>query len=444
MRSLTLRAPRDARGRFVNWAENVRSVPRAWREPAGEDEVVAIVRSAARDGGRVRVVGAGHSWSDIAAPHDVAMSLDRMQGIVSVDAERGLAVVRAGTRLQSLNEALDARGLALPIVGSIAHQSIAGVIATGTHGSSLVHGNLSSLVHAMRIVAGTGDVVAIDANDPRLDGARVHLGALGVVTEVTVRVVPAFKLAETIEVVPIATAARTLGAIARSAEYAKVWWMPGTPTAHVFRYERTTDADSMRPSATTVRWIDDVVMHAHVFPWLIALGRRRPQWIAPLNRVVARTLEHGRRVGRSDRMLSTPMPVLHRETEAAVPLDRGGEALDRLVRAVERDALRVMFPAEMRFVRGDAAWMSPAQGGDTCQLGAYAAGATGEIERYFAAFWREMRALDARPHWGKEMGHGVEEIRARYPLFDRFVALRDEVDPRRVFASPFATRTLGA
>lgn len=141
-------------------------------------------------------------------------------------------------------------------------------------------------------------------------------------------------------------------------------------------------------------------------------------------------------------MLATPMPVAHRETEAALPLARAPEALERLLRAIERDDLRVNFPVEIRFVRGDGGWLSPACGADTCQIGAYMSEAPG-IDRYFAAFWREMRALGARPHWGKELDHTAEEVRALYPLADKFLALRDELDPARRFGNPFLEQTLG-
>jgi FAD/FMN-containing dehydrogenase len=126
-----------------------------------------------------------------------------------------------------------------------------------------------------------------------------------------------------------------------------------------------------------------------------------------------------------------------------MPVDRCGEALDRIVRRIERDRLRVNFPIEVRFVRKDDAWMSPAEGADTCQMGAYMSDAP-DLERYFAAFWREMRELGARPHWGKELDHDADEIARLYPRMNDFIALRNELDPNRVFASAFHTRALGA
>jgi FAD/FMN-containing dehydrogenase len=422
--------------RFVNWARNITSRPAEWQAPDDEAAVQALVRGAA--GRSVRVVGATHSFSAIAAPEQIAVTLDRLTGIVQCDDAR--VTVRAGTRLGELNEALAAAGRALPIVGSIAAQTIAGMIATGTHGSSLVHGNLSSLVEGLRLVDGRGEVHALAGDDPRLDGARVHLGALGIVTEVTLRIGPAFQLAETVENVPIGEVPAALAAIACSAEYVKVWWMPHTPFASVFRYERTGDPTSTRPSPVRQRRLDDH-LHTWLFPALLRLGRVRPL-VAPISRAVGRSFARPRRVGPSTLMLSTPMPARHRETEAAMPLARAGEALERVVRRIDRDRLTVNFPVEARFVRGDGGWLSPAHGGDTCQLGAYCHGPGSDA--YFAAFWREMRELGARPHWGKELDHTAGEVRAAWPLADQFLALRDQLDPARVFASAFHTRVLGA
>jgi L-gulonolactone oxidase len=293
----------------------------------------------------------------------------------------------------------------------------------------------------MRLVDGRGAIVELAAGDPRLDGARVHLGALGVITEVTLRTTPAFTLAEHIDNVPIADAIRELDAIARSAEYVKVWWLPHTPLAQVYRYTRTGE-----PATRLAfdRWIDQHVVHGVILPGLFASHRVWPASIPPFNRAAARVyLNKARRVGPSPALLSTPMPVGHRETEAAVPLARAGDALARVVRLIDDERVRVNFIVEVRFVRGDAGWMSPAHGGDVAQIGAYMS-QTRETDRYFAAFWRAMRDLGARPHWGKELDHDAAEIRALWPEAGRFAALRDQLDPARTFTGRFHARVLGA
>ena len=434
--------PHDREGRFANWSRTVTSRPVVWHEPTSEEEIAAVVRDAFAANRRVRVVGAGHSWSAIAAPDHIGVSLDRWSGVT--DQAPTAVTARAGTRLCELNADLAGRGLALPILGSITRQSIAGAIATGTHGSSLVHGNLSSLVEGVRLVTGSGQVLDLDADDARLDGARVHLGALGALTHVTLRVVPEFRLAQLIEAVPVGEVASQLEEIGRSAEFVKVWWLPHTPLAYIYRYERTDDPVSRRPTPEAERWFEERIMHGVVLPLAFAAHRLRPALIPPWNRAMMRTfLEKPRRVGSSEAMLTTPMPVRHRETEAVVPLTSAGEAFDRVVSLIDVEAVRVNVIVELRFVRGDSGWLSPAQGGNVVQIGAYA-GETPEVDRYFAEFWREMRQLGARPHWGKEMDHDAKEIRASWPLASRFGELRDELDPARVFANPFLDRVLGA
>ncbi len=438
---MNLRSPRDSADRFVNWSGTVVTTPTRWHEPAQEGEIVDLVRAARRAGGQVRVVGAGHSWSEVAAPHDAALTLDRLSGIVELDESRGRATVRAGTRIATLNAALAERGYALPIVGSIAHQSIAGATATGTHGSSLVHGNLSSLVTGLRLVTGLGEVLALSEDDTRLGAARVALGALGVVTELTLRVTPAFRLRATVERLPIARAVRELAEIARSAEYVKVWWVPHARHAYVYRYERTTEPTTRWPDPARVRWFEDHVVQARVFPALVAIERLAPRLVPAVNWLVAPTLAHGSRVAPSALALSTTMPFLHRETEAALPLRHASAALEQLVPMLLARDHHVNMPLEVRFVRGDDAWLSPAEGADTCQIGLYAGGVPG-IDATFAAFWRVMRAARARPHWGKELPHEAPEIAALYPRAEDFQRLRAELDPSGVFTNPFLERVL--
>lgn len=434
--------PRGADSRFVNWSGQLSSTPSAWLEPTTEHEVVELVTRAAAAGRRIRVVGAGHSFSAVGTPDDQAMTLDALSGLVTIDAEAGLATVAGGTRLRDLSAALVEHGLVLPIVGSIQHQSISGAVATGTHGSSLRHGNLATLVAGMRIVTGRGEVVDLRADDPRLVGGRVHLGALGVVTQVTLRVEPLFRLRETIENVPVGEVAGTLGAVASSAEYVKVWWLPHARKAQVVRYERVDLPPGRRPSAESRRSLDNL-LHRRVFPRLIALQERRPAWVPRINRGLSQVyLGQSGMVGESSLLLNTPFPAVHRETEVAVPLGRADAVFDSVVRLFGPGTV-ANFPVEVRFVPSDEAWLSPAQGVDTCQLGVYSTDGLG-AGRLFADLWELVGRDRTRPHWGKELEHTAEEIAGLYPRLGEFRALRDECDPDRVFGGPFLTRVLGS
>lgn len=435
-----LRSARDRSGRFVNYSRTVTATPARWRAPRSEDELAAFVAAAAREGRRLHVVGAGHSWSEIAAPQEEAVTLDGFSGVLARG--DGWARVRAGTRLRELNRSLARDGEALPILGSISQQSVAGAIATGTHGSSLVHCNLSSLVLGARLITGTGSPLEIGPRDERLDGVRVHLGALGAISEVTLRTEPAFDLLETVERVPVEQVGARLQELGASAEYVKLWWVPYTPNALVLRYERTTEPRTRWPSVETERLIEDWLMHRALLPTWLAWLRRHPDGVRRFNQLTDRMLGTKRRVGPSDVMFNTPDPVLHYETEAALPLSVAGEAFERTVAMIDRIGVPVSFIVELRYVKGDEGWMSPAYGGDVVQLGAYTALAA-HRRVYCDAFWEEMRELGARPHWGKEMDHTGAEIRELYPMAGRFLELREELDPGRVFANPFLDRVLG-
>ena len=436
-----VRPPRDSHSRFVNWSGRVTSAPTAWLEPRTEAEVVDLVTRAAASGRRIRVVGAGHSFSAVGTPDDQAMTLDALSGLVSVDLDGGVATVAGGTRIRDLSAALAQHGLTLPIVGSIQHQSISGATATGTHGSSLRHGNLASLVAGMRIVTGGGEVVDLTADDPRLVGGRVHLGALGVITQTTVRVEPEFRLKETIEQVPVAAVAGTLETVANSAEYVKVWWLPHARNAQVVRYERVDLPAGRRPSAESRRRLDER-LHRSVFPRLIAFEERRPPRVSRINRGLSKFyLGRSGMVGASSLLLNTPYPAVHRETEVAVPLDRADEVFEAVVRLFDPGTV-ANFPVEVRFVPADEAWLSPAEGADTCQLGVYATDGVGAT-RLFDRLWDELGRDRTRAHWGKELDHTAEQIANLYPRLGDFRALRDELDPDRVFGGPFLTQVLG-
>jgi sugar-1,4-lactone oxidase-like protein len=422
--------------RVFNWSRHHSCDPVRVERPEDEAGVVALVKEARAKGLGIKVVGARHSWSDIAMGDGILVSLERLQDVVELDVAASTVRAQAGIRLHRLNDELDARGFALPIVGSVVEQSLAGVMSTGTHGSSLVHGNMPSFVVGMRLVTGTGEVLVLDEGHDLLPAARVGLGAMGIITEVTIRVVPAFQLCERTETISLDQALEDMDSIARSAEYVKLWWLPHTNSVVVFRTERTSEPGAVSKLA---RWVDRVVLNKIVFTLLLLLGRFLPALIAPVNRVVARTYLKPRcTIGRSDRVLTLAMPPRHRETEYAVPLDQAAEALRR-TKALVDGGIAVNFIVEVRFVRADDGWMSPASGRDTCQLGAYMADAPG-IQDYFDGFAAAMKELGGRPHWGKELRCTPEEIRGMYEHAEDFASTVRELDPDGVFTNPFVDR----
>jgi len=422
---------------LITWGRTHRRHAHRLARPTSERAVQEVVRQAARAGHRVRAVGALHSWSDIALTDGVAVSLDAMTGLTRVDGTR--VTVRAGTRLRDLNRMLAQHGLAMPILGSIDHQSIAGAVATGTHGSSRLHGNLASLVRGLRLVDGTGEVVEVGEGE-RLDTLRVGLGAGGLVTELTLEVVPAFRLAEVATPMPIEQAVEQIDALSQCAEFVKLWWLPHTGRAVLFAADRTEARSTFSPVG---RWVDEQLINRFAFRSVLALSRWAPSLTPTLNRVVgAAYFRPATRVGRSHEVFHLAMPPVHREMEYAIPVTHTRDALAELVDWVQRDALRVNFIVEVRFVKADTGWMSPATGHDVCQLGAYMADNI-DLDPYFAGFEERMLAAGGRPHWGKEFAADGPTVLARYPRADDWRAEIDALDPEGRFGNRFLDRLRG-
>lgn len=422
---------------FTNWARNVRSNPASRQAPATAEQVADAVRAARREGKRVKVVGAGHSWSAIAAPESIWLSADRLDRVGRVD--NGVVSVGGGVRLWDLVRALAEQGCSPSVLGSVAEQRIAGAIATGTHGSSLTHGNLASFVRGMTLVDGRGEIVEIGPGDERL-AAAVHLGALGVVTELKLAVEPTFCLREELIPTPLDQSVRDLESIARSAEYVKWWWLPHTDEAMIFAYHRDP-GPGREPKLA--RWLDEAVINRFVFPGLLAVSRALPGLTPLQNRLVAASyFRPGQSVDRVDRQLTLAMPPRHQETEWSVPMDRAREAVSRLIEVIRGGGLKVNFILEVRFVKGDEGWLSPASGGDRCAIGAYITRGRHRAP-YFARVAEVMRALDGRPHWGKEAAFSPAAVDRAYPYAERFRALARELDPDGIFRNRYLDEVVG-
>ncbi|MDP2311116.1 MAG: D-arabinono-1,4-lactone oxidase [Pseudomonadota bacterium] len=427
--------------RFETWGKTHAVVPAAWASPADEAEVAEVVRRAAAAGQVVRVVGGGHSWSDGVVTDGVIVRLDRLDQLLQIDEQRGLATAQAGMRFRAFNEALAARGYAVSIVGSIDQQSLAGLLATGTHGSSLVHGNLSSFIVAMRIVTATGEVLVLDEGDERLPAARVSLGALGVVTQVTMRVERAFQVTESNTPVSFEAGVQALTTLAGESEWAKLWWLPHTDAAMLIRAHRSDTPATYSPRQ---RAFDERVVNARIFKGVLALGAVFPALIPALNRLVGAVYFTPRTVvGRSDLVLSMAMPPVHRESEWAIPAEHAADAIRRIRAAIEAQGLRVNFILEARFVKGDTNWMSPAYGRDTVQIGAYVGGSP-DREAFYAAVAAIVATFGGRPHWGKEAAFDAALIRRVFPMAGAFATLVRQLDPAGVFRNPFVRRVIGS
>ncbi|MFK3981509.1 D-arabinono-1,4-lactone oxidase [Micromonospora sp. NPDC050397] len=428
---------------WTNWAGNQRATASAVLRPSGVDELAAAVRAAASAGRRLKPVGSGHSFTDIARTDDQRVELDDLTGRVLVDPARRLVTVPASIGLRDLNGLLAGHGLAMPNLGDIDAQTIAGAISTGTHGTGAGYGCLATFVESLTLVTGTGEVRRCSAEtDPDLFAAtRVGLGALGIITEVTLRCVDAFVLRADERPAPLTAVLAELSDLITGNDHFEFYWFPYTDRVQVKTNNRVPLDD--RPLPRFRGWLDDEFLANTVFSGACRLGRAVPGLVPPISAISARALTARTYTGRSDRVFCTPRRVRFTEMEYGLPRAALPEALAALRRVVDGLPFKVLFPVEVRFTAPDDIWLSHGYQRESAYLAIHQyVGAPDEP--YFRVFEQVAIALGGRPHWGKLHYRDADSLRTVYPRFDDFVDVRDRLDPGRVFANAYTERVLGA
>jgi len=433
----------DRHGNWSNWGRSASAAPAAFVEPSSEDELCAVLASAHREGRRVKVVGGGHSFTDIAATDGVMVSLDRLQGLLSVDPASGLVRMRGGTRLWTLADALEPYGLALPNMGDVDRQSIAGAISTGTHGTGLDFTGFSGTVRSLRLALADGSVVEVSPeSDPDLfQAARVGLGAFGVLLEVTLACVPSFTLAASERAEPLED--MVAGFVERSAaeDHLEFYWFQHTELVSA-KVNRRLPADAeRRPLSRRQVLIDDELVGNGGHRLLCELGRLTPGVVPALNRVAARAMGHREYADRSDRIFVSPRRTRFREMEYAVPLEDFEEVFREVMAAVNAFG-PITFPLEIRSAAADDTWLGTASGRRSAYIALHRF-VKEDHRPYFAAVEPIFKAAAGRPHWGKLHTRDADELRGVYPRFADAVRVRDRVDPTGVFANAYLDRVLG-
>ncbi len=424
-----------------NWAGNQTAEPVAVDHPSTEDELVAVVKQAAADGHRVKVPGTGHSFTGIAVTDGRLVQLDRYRQVLEVDTDRRRVTVQAGITLHELSVALEARGLALPNLGDIDVQTVAGATSTATHGTGARRQGIAAQIVGMRLVTGDGTVVEASAEEHPdvLHVARVGLGALGVISTVTLAVVPAFHLHAVEQPMPLDAVLGSLDDHVDGNDHFEFFWVPHTRWA-LTKANNVTD-EPLAPRPRLRHWYEKSFLENTAFGLVCRLGRARPRWIPRL----ATALPGSGRVEYVDtsyKVFASVRRVRFLEMEYAIPRAAGAEALRELRAMVDRERLLLNFPVEVRFVAADDIPLSTASGRDTCYIAVHVFQGM-EHERYFREVERIMDAHDGRPHWGKLHFQTAETLAPRYPGWATFQAMRDRLDPDRRFANAELDRVLG-
>lgn len=405
-------------------------------EVADEEAVSRAVKRVREEGGRLRATGSGGSKSEVTSTPGLALDLRQPDRLLGVDGDA--VTVPAGMTSGRLQELLGAEGLTLPTVGEWRNATVAGALATGTHGGSARWGIMATSLRSVRLVTGTGEIREVTRGDADFAHVAVSLGALGVVTSVTLECVPRFSLRMGTDVVsfdeylgdPVAQESRN--------EFHASVWVPSARRVIRFGADRAPRPD--RPSSRKERfgrWTAFATFLARRLGFHRAVSSKLLGWTAVADGAdILSPLDVPPRVARFRNVANAVRR--RRAAELAVPAARAGEALDRFD-AFFRDHSRPLNnPVGLRLSPADDFTVSPCQGRDTLWLDIF----YDEDEAFQAGLAALGDEFDARCHWGKTLALPPEELVARYSGWDDFRAARDRLDPDQLFANDF-TDALG-
>lgn len=389
---------------WQNWSGGVTCTPHTIASPKSEDELIKLVAEANQLDQRIRVVGSGHSFMPLCASNDLLILLDDYQGIEQIDADAQQATVKAGTKIHQLGQPLWDAGFAMANMGDIDRQSIAGAISTGTHGTGPALGSISTQVVGLRLITATGEVLELDA-DTRSDllkAARVSLGALGVVSTVRLALLPAYNLYEQTWIEPFDACMDRLDEYIETTRHFEFFWVPEYDACAC----KALDPTGLREVPRSARTKDTT-------------GR------------LAKYINEDR-IDASYRIFPSQRDNKFNEIEFAVPADAGPECLCELRDLMQTHHPDVAWPIEYRTLAADDILLSPAYGRATVTISLHQA-----AELSYAQFFLDaesiFRKFGGRPHWGKIHTHGPDELARLYPRWDKFVEIRQSLDPRGRF-----------
>lgn len=422
-----------------NWGRNQVASPHAVLRPRTEDELAAFVATASRSGRRVKVVGRGHSFSAIAVPEDIQLSMDRMDAPLAYDESSGRATVQGGATISDLNRWLSSLGRALPNLGDIDEQRIAGAVATSTHGTGAARRGISAQVVGARLVLADGSIMDVGERDPLLPFVQVNLGALGVLSSLVLQTVPAFRLRATESPMRIDEVLGRLDELVHGTDFFEYYWVPHTRWALTKRNQVSDEPAA--PGSRAANWASRVLLENAAFGALCRISRAWPRTTPRLATVLPSTGSRTR-IDESHRIFTSPRLVRFRESEWALPRERAADALRAVMDVVERGRHMVSFPVEFRFGASDDIPLSLSTGRETAYVAVHMYRGVDHC-RYFSDVFSAMRDMGGRPHWGKIHDMRRDELRPRYARFDEFVALRKRLDPTGTFSNRYLDEVLG-
>lgn len=426
---------------WQNWSGGVKARPQAIWRPHDEAELAALIKA---HRGVIRPAGSGHSFTRLCESDGAVVSLENMTGLISADPATGEAELWAGTPVYAVGPLLHPHGLALANQGDIDRQTLGGALGTGTHGTGLTLGSLSTMVTGVTLVTGAGEIVTLNANNnlELFESARLSLGSLGVITRFRLKLVPSFALSEMSYVADANTVLNNLEDLAAKHRHFEFFWFPYADRVVVKTLDVATDAQPERAlDIPTMKARGERVSRDDKLFAMICRSVRWLPWTSGwFHRLLTNQMAAGEakpgRVRWSWETFPSARTTRFNEMEYAVPRAQAGAAIRAVVDRIRKDRIPTAFPIEFRYVKGDDLWLSPFQGRDSATLSVHQHASMNQW-KLFRAAEEVCRSFDGRPHWGKQHTLTARDFAAIYPRWADFQSARRRADPNGKFLSPY-------
>ena len=421
--------------RWHNWSSSVRCTPQQIVKPGSIAELAHMVKMWGQQGRHVRVVGSGHSFTPLVESDDVLVSLENVQGIESFDEAHNTVTALGGTQLKTLGKALFAKGLAQENLGDIDVQSIAGAISTGTHGTGIRFGTLSTQIEKLTLITADGELLECskEQNPEVFKAARVSLGTLGIIAKATVRTVPAKRLHFQSHRESLDDCLTNLERYKQENSHFEFFWMPYTKWVQAKFLNETGE-----PASESNWWgtFNKIVMENYVYSALSESCRLMPRLTKAVSNISAMGIAPVDEIDYSHRLFATPRMVRFQEMEYNIPVEHFENVIREIRDCIEQHQFAVHFPIECRFVHTDDIWLSPAYQRDSAYIAVHMYKGM-PYRSYFYHIEQIFRRYRGRPHWGKMHTQTAESLASLYPRWNDFRRVRAELDPDGMFLNSY-------
>ncbi|TVR76451.1 MAG: FAD-binding protein [Chitinophagaceae bacterium] len=420
-----------------NWSGLHHATPENIFFPETEEQLTAFIQKAAEEHKFIRTVGSAHSFTPLVKSNSLLVSLDKMQGLIDYDIESLNARLWAGTKLYQAGEILFEKGMAMENMGDIDRQSLAGIISTGTHGTGVDYGTISTQVEELTFINGLGEKItcSLVENPEIFRAAAVSLGVLGVITRIKFKLVPSYKLTYSQSKESLSSVLTKLENYNSSNRNFEFYFFPHTGKVQT-KFINETNLKPQKRSFS--RYLNDVILENLAFKGLSEYVRIFPKKAPQISNLCINLVSELQKVNYSHKIFAVPRWVKFQEMEYNIPSENFQEAIQEVDEVIRKEKIQTHFPIECRFVKKDNLMLSPATGRDSAYIAVHQYKGM-EYESYFRKMEEIFLKYNGRPHWGKLHFLEEKDFSTLYPEWDTFKSIREKMDPNGLFLSPYMT-----